>query len=329
MTRYSYRRGGRGNSFRNFLVREKNRLRNFIKPGSFRIGAKKVVGGAKRINGKSIPKFVRKSVIDALSFKKIFLIWIIIIIIFGFFYSALEYLSPENGLLGLEPGPLFYTLLNSIYFSFITATSTGFGDITPLGFSRLISIVEAVSGMVMFGVVLSKLVSFKQEVILNEIYDISFDEKVNRLRSAMYLPRSDMDNLLHRFSDGKTPRGASEYLWSAINSTNDALIEIHRVTCVKHSKKREFVKRVGSFQLELVLNSIKLTMNKLNELLAHLNEVSYNWRSEKNAEGIRSMLSIVENICNYHRLSSDSPSVAKRINELEVARKVIQARLSR
>ncbi len=330
MARYSYRRKNHDviRTARNRLGKLVGFLRG-IEPGKIASGAMRVSSKARSVNGKSIPDFVRKNLIDSLSFKKIFLAWITIIIAFGFVFSFLEYSSPGNGLEGLSSESLTEIVLNSIYFSFITATSTGFGDITPLGMSRFISVIEAVTGLLMFGIVISKLVSFKQETILKEIYDISFEEKVNRLRSALYLPRSDMDNLLHRFSEGRTPRGASEHLWSAMNSVNDALMEIQRVTCIKHSKKREFVKSVGSFQMELIFNSVNLTLNKLNELLGHMNEVSYNWRSDRNTEGIKHIISTVEGVCNYHRISQDSPGVNKRISEIDASRKILQSRLSR
>ncbi len=331
MARYSYRHKDGGSLIRharNLLGRMRELLWR-IKPGKLAAGTRRVTSKARSVNGKSIPDFVRKNIIESLSFKKIFLVWITIIIAFGLIFSFLEHASPGNGLEGLSSESLTEVILNSIYFSFITATSTGFGDITPLGISRLISVIEAVTGLLMFGIVISKLVSFKQETILKEIYDISFEEKVNRLRSALYLPRSDMDNLLHRFSEGKTPRGASEHLWSAMNSVNEALMEIQRVTCIKHSRKREFVKSVGSFQMELILNSMNLTLNKLNELLGRMNEVSYNWRSDRNMEVIRHIISVTEGIYNYHRISQDSPGVNKRISEIEASRKVLQSRLSR
>src|SRR5947209_2648923 len=47
-------------------------------------------------------------------------------------------------------------LLASLYFSAVTATSVGYGDIVPVGFARLLAILESVAGLLLFGCVISK-----------------------------------------------------------------------------------------------------------------------------------------------------------------------------
>jgi hypothetical protein len=70
--------------------------------------------------------------IDRFTFIRILLVWLGII----FLFSVIYYFLPTAGGYLLKtrssiPASSFY---ESIYFSFITATTTGFGDITPVGF---------------------------------------------------------------------------------------------------------------------------------------------------------------------------------------------------
>ena len=58
--------------------------------------------------------------------------------------------------------------------------------------------IEAVSGLILFGILISKLVSSKQEIILEEVYDMSYEEKMNRLRSGLYLFRSDANKVIDK-----------------------------------------------------------------------------------------------------------------------------------
>ncbi len=83
-------------------------------------------------------------------------------------------------------------LPDSIYFSFVTATTTGFGDFLPQGWFKLIVIAEVICGLLLLALVTSKLVSIKQDILLKEIYDMSFYERINRLRSGLLLFRQNL-----------------------------------------------------------------------------------------------------------------------------------------
>ena len=285
-----------------------------------------VKGKIRGMNNGEIPMPLSRNFLEFLSFKKIFVLWVGLIIFFGFLYFFLSMTSPGNGLVGLDTASISNSLTDSLYFSFIAATSTGFGDITPLGISKTVSILEIICSMVVFAVVISKLVSFKQEIILNEIYDISFEEKINRMRSALYLSRSDITRINEKVSEGRVPKTTIDHMWSVMNTLYETLVDIQKLICPTQNKKADFIKKIGNFQIELILNSINLTINRLNELLAHLDSIPYNWRSGKNTEGVRSVLSVVDTICGYYTLVSIPKSVAKRIDELKAAKNDLDKR---
>ena len=83
-------------------------------------------------------------------------------------------------------------LLSAIYFSAVTATSIGFGDIVPVGFARVLAIVETVAGLILFGCVVSKFVSRRQEQLIGEIHHIAFEDRLGRLRSNLHLIRTEV-----------------------------------------------------------------------------------------------------------------------------------------
>jgi len=157
---------------------------------------------------------------DKISFAQIFVIWILIIILFGFLYFFLTnsstYLMPTHSSKAT-------TIVDAIYFSFITATSTGFGDIVPVGFDRIVALVEVILGLTLFAMVTSKLVSIKQESILNEIYDIALTERINRLRSSLYLFRTDLYRLIIQVEDGSIKKRESNLIWTNFSLYEDIL----------------------------------------------------------------------------------------------------------
>src|SRR3989338_7023782 len=79
---------------------------------------------------------------DKLTFLNIFIIWALIAITFGAVYYFLA--GPNSFLLYNPNNTPVNSSLDSIYFSFITATTTGFGDIIPYGIFKVVAILEVV-----------------------------------------------------------------------------------------------------------------------------------------------------------------------------------------
>jgi voltage-gated potassium channel Kch len=52
------------------------------------------------------------------------------------------------------------TRFNAFYFSFITLTTVGYGDITPVSpIARMLAVMEAMTGTLFLGVLIARLVS--------------------------------------------------------------------------------------------------------------------------------------------------------------------------
>jgi len=86
-------------------------------------------------------------------------------------------------------------LATAIYFSVVTATSVGFGDVVPRGFLRLLATVEAAGGLLIFGCIVSKLVSRHQEELAEETHRIAFEDRLDRLRTNLHLVLSELQSL--------------------------------------------------------------------------------------------------------------------------------------
>lgn len=266
-------------------------------------------------------------IIDALDFKKILILWLGYILLFGLFFFALDIVSPQNGLRYVELGADVISFLNALYFSFVCATSTGFGDITPLGLSRTVAITEVVGGMLLFGLVISKLISFKQDMILDEIYEISLDEKVGGLRSRLYLFRSDLVKLIERIVEGQTFKRRVDGLWSSFDVLAENLRDIEKIICLPNGRRSEFLKTVGPLQLELILNSIVMSLDRVSELLTLVSEKEYNWRSEKNTKSLHGVLEIVNSIGKYYENSPTPEAIKNRVDELVRAGRELERQL--
>ena len=83
-----------------------------------------------------------------------------------------------------------------LYFSVVTATTLGYGDITPVnGWARVLASCEAVAGMVLVGALISKLLSTHQERLLQETHDLAFKERLGRIQTSLHILVSEFQGI--------------------------------------------------------------------------------------------------------------------------------------
>lgn len=236
------------------------------------------------------------------SFQHCFLFWLGFMLVFGIIYYILAF-SPQHTIL-YKNTPLSHELsgfMTAQYFSFITAASAsqGYGDLFPVGIARVFAVIEAVSGLLLFGILVSKLVSVKQELILEEVYDISFEEKLNRLRSGLYLFRSDANKTIDKIHLKQITKRAVQDLWLITVTLDTSLHDIHKFLLPKKTEK--YLKTIDPLKMELLLNSIELSLAKLHDLLDALNAYNLDWRNAMTLESINSIINTTELIYGYYK----------------------------
>jgi hypothetical protein len=136
------------------------------------------------------------SAVTAPSVGRVLLLWLWMVIGFGLAYWLLgaaggRSLASAGGAVAPDPGGL----ATSLYFSFVTALSIGYGDVAPLGVARVLAVAEGAAGLILFGVVISRLVSRRQEELTEEIHRITFAERLDRVQTNLHDVLSDMQSL--------------------------------------------------------------------------------------------------------------------------------------
>ncbi len=249
-------------------------------------------------------------------FKQIFISYILIIFIFAGIYFALNF-TENNGLMYNKTAITsnvngFY---NALYFSVITATATGYGDIAPIGLSKAVAILEVIAGLLIFGMLISKLVSYKQDILLDELYDLTFEDKINRLRSSLYLFRTDAGKVIERIESGQLTVKRLYDATSLITSFENTLEDIENILCPK--KKKEFIKDLNELTLELVVNSMTLSLSRLTELVVILkNKYGNEWSNDKNILTISKIKTYCLKIQDYYKDQKLNESTLAKIRDI-------------
>lgn len=258
--------------------------------------------------------------IDKLTFPHILILWILIIMLFGFVYyffqdgiSSLFYVPGKDIVQGIS---------DTLYFSFITATTTGFGDIIPLGAFRWVSIFEVVLGLLLLAIVTSKLVSIKQNMILNEIYELSINERINRLRASLLLFRQNLHRVMGKIEEGTIKNRSIDNIYIHISSFEDILNEIYNL--IDKPEDKRLIKSIDPINIELIFNSIMSSFETLNELIIVMTQHKIEWKREINIKLIDHCIDVNETL--FSKLNSLKNLSRQTILDLnEQKNKVISA----
>ncbi len=220
-----------------------------------------------------------KAFIDKLQFRGIFLFWFLMIISFGLVFYATD--STVHILKYTENGVARVSIFDSIYFSFVTAATIGYGDITPTGVGKALAVIEGMLGMLVYGLVISKLVSVKQEVILDEVYTLSFEEHFNRLRSTLNLARSDISKTIGRIESKTITKQEIKDMPMVLHGLEIVLNDILKIISTRNNRDSHYVKTINESHLSIIFNSVHLAGEKVLELLYALRDNGLSWKNEK------------------------------------------------
>jgi hypothetical protein len=232
--------------------------------------------------------------IDALADRSVgglFWLWVEIVAFCGAAYWLLARLG--IGALLANAGPVpdgLSGLLSAIYFSAVTATSVGYGDVVPTGAARVLSIAESIAGLILFGCVVSKFVSRRQEQLIGEIHRVAFEDRLGRVRANLHLVRTEVQAAA-RLCEGHevAPREAVARVDSAGMVFVGELRAVHDLLYRPEDTPDEAV-------LEAILAGLAAVFREFYELLACV-QTQRAERGPALASNVRTMARLAREIC--------------------------------
>lgn len=233
--------------------------------------------------------------LTGLSYTTLFTLWGFMALGFGFAYFGMSYLgesthSPTD--LANITDPLV-RFANAMYYSIITATSTGYGDITPQGISKLFAAVQSITALLVFAIFVTKLVSHQQELTLTEVHRLTFEDVFHNTREGFYICRKDFDHIIdHAEKNGTLNSEHWENMVIAYRHLETLFEEIpdfyanetHHYTI---DAKRE----------QLLLESAHRTFHRINVMLDTLSRKGIDWVShERSMQELQELVNLITDI---------------------------------
>lgn len=200
------------------------------------------------------------------------LLWAGMTIFFAVVYWIIGFLSPEHAPTIAHTTPTIEQFLDSLYFSIVTATSVGFGDIVPLGFSKILVSIQAITSLSTFAILVTKLVSQKQEHLTENLYRFTNEGSAHMILDELHLVRQDIDTLLTYLTHSQILLDSQWHNFAiAVARTQVAFQDIPKLYSAKEivtiSERREnlllegterTLVRIGQFLHAIHLNTIVL-----------------------------------------------------------------------
>lgn len=182
---------------------------------------------------------------------KLILIWILVAVIFGFFY----YLLPGELINGRTGEPVT-NILEFIYFSFVTILTIGYGDIVAHGFIRVLTAIEGLLGWVLFGLIVYKVVTVKEDLILKEIHNLSNEQYLSRIKNFLFISNTNLVRFVKEVQSKKYRKESAIYELGVISTTLRSNIEdATRFLC---RKENGIERGLEEEDLLLLVKSIKI-----------------------------------------------------------------------
>src|SRR5882724_3731204 len=242
--------------------------------------------------------------------------WIGMILVFGLIY----WITGISMGWGLQTGnvavkPDLNGLETAIYFSFVTALSIGYGDVIPLGALRILAVTEGIAGLLIFGCVISKLVSRRQEELTEEIHRTTFEDRLDRVRTNLHLVFSDFGSVQQLQTEhGSLPGQALRRLESTVRVFGGELQTIHDLLYRSRVEPDEEA-------LESLLANLVICLQSLLEIKSSI--VTANGQSASLDAGLKSVSVLANEICGECVPHSYAPALKESMDQIqELARKI-------
>ncbi len=247
------------------------------------------------------------------SLQQLICFWLGIIIVFGFIY----WVAGIGMGWGLQAGntairPDVNGLGTAIYFSFVTALSIGYGDIIPVGPLRILAVTEGIAGLLIFGCVISKLVSRRQEELVKEIHRTTFEDRLDRVRTNLHLVFADLEAIdqINR-QHSALPDQVLRRFESSVRVFTGELKTIHDLLYRSQLLPEEDA-------LESLLANLALTLESLTDLLNGQPK-----RSTALDAGLREVSNLAREICGECVPRDYAPAMKQWMDQIqELARKI-------
>ncbi|HEX7286532.1 MAG TPA: potassium channel family protein [Candidatus Angelobacter sp.] len=177
-------------------------------------------------------------------------------------FAMLYWLAGRYGQ-GPVSGDRSVSFRDCVYFSVVTFSSLGYGDILPRGISKVFASVEVFFGLALFGIFIAKLSSSKQSYHLAQLYARDVQEKLDNFSIILKDHRTECREALETLKRG-------EELERALNKIQN---DVH-ITALRIRAYVSFEISNGDFLLETPIGAAARLMKRSTQVVQRVSALA-------------------------------------------------------
>ena len=258
-----------------------------------------------------LPKLVER-----LSFWKIISLWIVIMLSFGtaYFYMSIYGVSAftvdGNAISDDAEG-----FANALIYSAVSLSNAGSSYSAEGIITKSLAALESFLGLLLYSLVIMRLVGYKQDTILEELHEINYEEAFTNYRRGLALVRADIIVIIEKLENNILKPREVKDLWIVFSGLDQTLTNIRDFVIATAQVKG---KRLEPAKLELIFSSIKLTMNKVAELIRSLKSHNIDWKDELLLTSAYYDMQLIREIMDYELKKTSDRKLIDKINSLKI-----------
>ena len=92
------------------------------------------------------------------------------------------------------------TFSTGIYFSIVTISSLGYGDMHPMGFSKALICVEVLMGLAVIGIMIAKVTSRRLSYHVSRLFSFDAQKRLEDFAAQFDIVRVDLDAIMPKLA---------------------------------------------------------------------------------------------------------------------------------
>ena len=264
--------------------------------------------------------------VEEISLLKYVGFFVLTVIVFGGVYTLL---TPHGHGIGQNLSPLSDpTLLGGIYFSIVTVSSLGYGDMHPMGVSKALACIEVLMGLAVMGIMIAKVTSQRLSHHVSRLFSSDAQERLEKLTEKFEASHTNLKRITRELANtfqqtpGGGPNGRTE---PVLSNFRDALIALHSNCIVFRDYLIDETTQGNYFQIAPV-NAVIRVGEVVDEVFFSLSQLVINVPQQaktevldgKNRQRILEAISSQKEVCtlvSHHKTDTEIQKVFQRLGE--------------